>query len=697
MSVASGSIGLKADAGASVKGNVSASASATLPAKDATPKADAKPGNQPLPKASGRAGVSNSPGRQYVADDVSGYNVVRDATQYNQSWVEYDEGGNKKTNRAAEIPVQVVEDGEGNIYAAVPIPAGTPVENLPNALNAAAATAQMAGATTVNLTDGETLSAISGEIPASFNGAAFVTETPTNLLIPMDGYDPKKFDGSYWIHDPLIEEMASNPAPVEVGEVNVQLGEKNIQFPVVRMGDATYLAYDPASGEEPVNVMLAMSQANGKGVELNQQSLDEAKQTIAGKNPSKVYVKIEEFSGQSPRLDVVAAPSDHELEPASERALEFIRKRNPKIEDAQANEIIDAFNDAYRKHAAPRGIPYDEFAAQFFTQMAVESSFNRYAESGAQARGLMQIIPSTGQALGLHVPTSEEVARVGERQAWRDFYDVRKNIDAAVRYVVEEQHCNLRERGLMAYVGYHSGPHRFKTAQDYKKAGRWGRQYGYMIANASAAYLSGDLESAAYYTVHANTKKSDIDSFVTQVATGQTPADLPTSGTPVPQTYVARNVPPAPDEIPDFGVRRGDACPAGGCGRQAAAEAPANNRCPYPIEQVDPEMLIAEASTRPTLYITPGRSPVLTTNYQYDFRMDETPDYDISYDAPEQAGRGMLEKLINFFRPRSTLYYLLRDFFRLVISGRLARRQEMDVDEDSGAAEEEPREEDLFA
>lgn len=117
------------------------------------------------------------------------------------------------------------------------------------------------------------------------------------------------------------------------------------------------------------------------------------------------------------------------------------------------------YRDLIEENAKKYGIPAGLLAAQ----MGQESAGVKDAVSRADAKGLMQIIPSTGKDLGL---TTEA-----------DFFDPEKNVDAGARYL-SQQLKTFDGDVVLALSAYNAGPGNvrkykgvppFKETQDYVK------------------------------------------------------------------------------------------------------------------------------------------------------------------------------------------------------------------------------------
>ena len=116
----------------------------------------------------------------------------------------------------------------------------------------------------------------------------------------------------------------------------------------------------------------------------------------------------------------------------------------------RATGTISRFDNWFRMYASAAGIDWRLMAAQCYQ----ESTFDPKARSWAGACGLMQIMPSTADHLGL---------------ARSDMYDPERNIAAAARYMQElmahfSDIGNPLERSLFALASYNGGSRHVRDA-----------------------------------------------------------------------------------------------------------------------------------------------------------------------------------------------------------------------------------------
>ena len=104
------------------------------------------------------------------------------------------------------------------------------------------------------------------------------------------------------------------------------------------------------------------------------------------------------------------------------------------------------YEEAISRHAAQRGLPREIL----MSLARRESAFDRFARSGAGARGLLQIMPATGR----------EIARdLGEpwKSAW-DLYDAESSLRYG-SYYLAKQLRKFHDQLPLALAAYNGGPH----------------------------------------------------------------------------------------------------------------------------------------------------------------------------------------------------------------------------------------------
>ena len=125
--------------------------------------------------------------------------------------------------------------------------------------------------------------------------------------------------------------------------------------------------------------------------------------------------------------------------------------------DASINEIVDA---ASKKHNV------DPLLVHSVIQ--VESGYNKYAISHAGAQGLMQLIPSTAQRLGV-----------------KNVFDPRENIEAGVKYLKQLQTMFKDDRlALAAYNAGENAVTRYGTIPPYAETQNYVYQVGKRLGDA---------------------------------------------------------------------------------------------------------------------------------------------------------------------------------------------------------------------
>ncbi len=134
------------------------------------------------------------------------------------------------------------------------------------------------------------------------------------------------------------------------------------------------------------------------------------------------------------------------------------RHMRPVMRDA-AHGIISAYDDLFRRYSATAGFDWRLLAAQCYQ----ESGFDPEAVSSMGALGLMQLMPSTADALGV----------LEEKR-----FDPEQNIAAAARYIkrVSQSFSDIKDAGeriRFTLAAYNGGVGHVQDAQTLaRKAGR---------------------------------------------------------------------------------------------------------------------------------------------------------------------------------------------------------------------------------
>ena len=134
------------------------------------------------------------------------------------------------------------------------------------------------------------------------------------------------------------------------------------------------------------------------------------------------------------------------------------RHMRPVMQDA-AHGIISAYDDLFRQYSSSAGLDWRLLAAQCYQ----ESGFDPQAISSMGAQGLMQLMPSTADAMG--VPADKR-------------FDPEQNIAAAARYLrkVSQSFPDVKdadERICFTLAAYNGGVGHVQDAQTLaRKAGR---------------------------------------------------------------------------------------------------------------------------------------------------------------------------------------------------------------------------------
>ena len=184
------------------------------------------------------------------------------------------------------------------------------------------------------------------------------------------------------------------------------------------------------------------------------------------------------------------------------------RRMRPVMQDA-AHGIISAYDELLRRHSATAGWDWRLLAAQCYQ----ESGFDPQAVSSMGAVGLMQLLPSTADAMG--VPASSR-------------FDPEQNIAAAARYIrhLSQSFSDIQdaeERIRFTLAAYNGGVGHVQDAQTLaRKAGQNQRSWhevspfilrlsdpryyrdpdirsGYMRGSETEAYVRSIMERWAQY------------------------------------------------------------------------------------------------------------------------------------------------------------------------------------------------------
>lgn len=163
-------------------------------------------------------------------------------------------------------------------------------------------------------------------------------------------------------------------------------------------------------------------------------------------------------------------------------------RRRPAILSRETGRI-SKYDDLFIKAAQRVGWDWRLLASQCYQ----ESGFDPQAVSWAGACGLMQIMPSTGERLG--------VSR-------NELFDAARNVEAASRYLVQLSSCfsdisNSHERIFFVLAAYNGGAGHIRDAMALAKAdGRsvqlWSEVEPYVLALASSATCRNPLVKYGY-------------------------------------------------------------------------------------------------------------------------------------------------------------------------------------------------------
>jgi membrane-bound lytic murein transglycosylase F len=151
--------------------------------------------------------------------------------------------------------------------------------------------------------------------------------------------------------------------------------------------------------------------------------------------------------------------------------------------------VISHYDKLFQQYSRPIGWDWRLMAAQCYQ----ESTFDPEAKSWAGARGLMQIMPSTADHLGL---------------ARKDMHDPEKNIAAASRYLkeLEAQFSDIHdrfERQNFVLAAYNGGYHHIRDAmtlarRDGCNPKRWDDVGQYVLRLSEPRYYRDSLVKHGY-------------------------------------------------------------------------------------------------------------------------------------------------------------------------------------------------------
>lgn len=155
----------------------------------------------------------------------------------------------------------------------------------------------------------------------------------------------------------------------------------------------------------------------------------------------------------------------------------------------RAGGVISRYDGLFRQYSVEIGWDWRLMAAQCYQ----ESTFDPMAQSWAGARGLMQIMPTTADHLGL---------------ARADMTDPEKNIAAAARYLHElyrhfNDISNVRERQDFVLASYNGGESHIRDAmrlaeRDGLDARRWSVVAAYVLRLSDPQYYQDPLVHHGY-------------------------------------------------------------------------------------------------------------------------------------------------------------------------------------------------------
>lgn len=233
-------------------------------------------------------------------------------------------------------------------------------------------------------------------------------------------------------------------------------------------------------------------------VELCADSTEVMRRLHDGEGDIAVYEKYEQWQVADPKGDLAQElkawykPEYREIAAKEQQKIltnGYVRRRSNPFMLNRKEAIISRYDEYFRHYATTAGVEWTLLAAQCYQ----ESTFDPQAHSWAGACGLMQIMPSTADYLGL--PRA-------------DIYDPESNIRAAAKYMAELQHTysditSRQERLCFALASYNAGGNHVKDARALavkygKNPNRWSDVREYILALQEKAYYQDPVVKYGY-------------------------------------------------------------------------------------------------------------------------------------------------------------------------------------------------------
>lgn len=233
-------------------------------------------------------------------------------------------------------------------------------------------------------------------------------------------------------------------------------------------------------------------------VELCNDSSEVVRRLKEGEGDIAVFEKYEQWQTADPKSELTRELkawykpqmyADAEKEQKSILANGFVRRHVNPFMLNRKDAIISKYDALFRQYAPTAGVDWTLLAAQCYQ----ESTFDPQAHSWAGACGLMQIMPSTADLLGL--PRS-------------DIYAPEPNIRAAAKYMAQLQSKfsdvrDRRERLCFALASYNGGSNHINDARELaakygKSPNRWSDVRQYVLALQQKEYYRDPVVKYGY-------------------------------------------------------------------------------------------------------------------------------------------------------------------------------------------------------
>jgi len=185
----------------------------------------------------------------------------------------------------------------------------------------------------------------------------------------------------------------------------------------------------------------------------------------------------------------------------------FQRRRNSEFYSIKNNQI-SAYDPIIKQHAKTIGIDWRLIAAQIYQ----ESKFDRYAKSWADAKGLMQMMPATLEAMNVTDPTNpEQSIRAGVRYLRINIDEFQEVPDSLERLKlglaayncgsghVRDARVLAQQRGLNPNVWENHVEKMLLDLRFPKYYNKEGIKYGYVRGTEPVNYVRDIMERYEHY------------------------------------------------------------------------------------------------------------------------------------------------------------------------------------------------------